>query len=162
MAIKKILIVGPTGQLAFDLIRVLRSDYQIIEANRGNFDICDFEAADKFIKNSMVDIVINTAAYHKTEECELNPEKSFNVNAPGAFNIANSGFCPFYEWAKKIFELYGIKANLIAISSSERPSNLKRPKYSPLVSENFSKIGIKPLRPWQEALGDFMLEYNKK
>lgn len=86
----KILIIGANGQLAFDLIKVFDKDCEIIRAIRNDFDVADFGAANKFITEHRPDIVINTAAYHKTEECELNPEKSFAVNAIGAFNIAKA------------------------------------------------------------------------
>src|SRR3989344_2888552 len=87
---KKILIIGSTGQLAFDLIRVLKGSCKIIPATRNDFDVVDSSGAEKFIKNHRPDIVINAAAYHKTEECERNPDKSFQVNAIGAYNIART------------------------------------------------------------------------
>src|SRR3989338_6254374 len=87
---KKILIIGSTGQLAFDLIKILKDSYNIIPAARKDFDVVDSSGAEKFIKSHKPDIVINAAAYHKTEECELNPEKSFQVNAIGAYNVARA------------------------------------------------------------------------
>lgn len=87
---KKILIIGAAGQLAFDLIEVLKRNYEIIPATRNDFDVVDSSGAEKFIKNHKPNIVINAAAYHKTEECELNPEKSFQVNAIGAYNVAKA------------------------------------------------------------------------
>src|SRR3989344_6862932 len=87
---KKVLIVGSTGMLAFDLLRTFKKDYEVIGASRADFDVTDKSAALSFIKNHMPNVVINTAAYHKTEECELNPEKSFQINAIGAFNVAKA------------------------------------------------------------------------
>jgi len=235
----------------------------------------------------MPDIVINTAAYHKTEECELNPEKSFSVNAIGAFNaakaakeigakiifistdyvfdgrkehysesdapnplnvygasklageiltkIANDNFyiirtswlfgihksgkghnfvslmlekakngenikvvddqfgsptytydlaakikelieknapadiyhitntssCSWHELAEKIFELVKLNPKIEKIKSSDRPSSVKRPKYSVLISENLKKQGIDNLRPWPEALSAYLDEIKK-
>lgn len=85
---RKILIVGADGQLAFDLIRVLKSDYEIIEARYADFDVSDFPGTRAFIAHARPDIVINTAAYNKTEEAERNPEKSFQVNTLGAYSVA--------------------------------------------------------------------------
>ena len=284
----KVIIVGANGQLAFDLKKVFESDYEIIGATRADFDVADGVSAGNFIKDRAPDFVINTAAFHKTEECELNPEKSFAVNAIGAYNVAkaaaginakiiffstdyvfdgskkyftendmpnplnvysasklagenltkianddyyiirtswlfgvhksskglnfvnlmlekaknneiirvvndqfgsptytrdlafkikelidkkapsgiyhitNGGSCSWHEFAEKIFEFSGFKADLEAVSSQERPSNIKRPKYSVLMCENLKKQGIENLRPWQEALEDFMLEYKGK
>lgn len=280
---KKVLIIGSTGMLAFDLIEIFEKDYEIIKATRDDFDVSDGLTVERFVKNANPDVVINTAAYHKTEECELNPEKSFAVNAIGAYNVAkaaadinakivffstdyvfdgskefftesdtpnplnvygasklagenltrianenyyiirtswlygshesskgynfvslmlekakngeiikvindqfgsptytydlalkikeligkealsgvyhitNSGSCSWYEFAKKIFELANLKPNLEEIKSSDRSSNIKRPKYSVCVSENLKKQGIENLRLWQEALKEFLI-----
>ncbi|KKR55415.1 MAG: dTDP-4-dehydrorhamnose reductase [Candidatus Curtissbacteria bacterium GW2011_GWA1_40_24] len=285
---RKILIVGANGQLAFDLIRIFSGNYEILKADSGNFDVADKIATESFIKNHAPNIVINTAAYHKTEECELNPEKSFAVNAIGAFNVAkaakevgakivfistdyvfdggkkyftesdapnplnvygasklagenltkianedyfiirtswlfgihksgkgnnfvtlmlekakngenikvvndqfgsptytydlalkirelidknipsgayhitNSNSCSWYEFAQKIFELTNMRISIEKIKSTDSPSRIKRPQYSVLISENLKKQGIESLRPWQDALGDFVLECNKK
>ncbi len=88
--IKKIVVIGADGQLAFDLIRIFRSDYKVIEARRGDFDITDQKAVEKFIFKLKPNIVINTAAFHKTEDCEKDPEKSFLVNGIGAFNVSKA------------------------------------------------------------------------
>ncbi|MDO8676893.1 MAG: dTDP-4-dehydrorhamnose reductase [Candidatus Azambacteria bacterium] len=87
---KKVLIVGSAGMLAFDLIKIFTGDYEIIRADRQDFDVSDWPAVSRFVAAVRPDIVINTAAYHKTEECELNPEKSFAVNAIGAYNVAKA------------------------------------------------------------------------
>ena len=72
---QKILIVGADGQLAFDLIRVLKPDYDLIQARYTDFDVSDFSRTRTFIAHAHPDIVINTAAYNKTEEAERDPEK---------------------------------------------------------------------------------------
>lgn len=87
---QKILIVGADGQLAFDLIRVLKPDYEVIEARYADFDVSDCVKTRAFIAHAHPDIVINTAAYNKTEEAERNPEKSFQVNALGAHSVASA------------------------------------------------------------------------
>lgn len=87
---KKILIVGADGQLAFDLICVLKPDYKVIEARYADFDVTDFSGTRAFIAHARPDIVINTAAYNKTEEAERDPEKSFQVNALGAHSVASA------------------------------------------------------------------------
>lgn len=86
---KKILIIGANGQLAFDLIKVL-DNYDIIKATRDNCDITNYDFCESFIKKHKPDIVINTAAYHNTTKCEENPDIAFNVNAVGALNCAKA------------------------------------------------------------------------
>ena len=88
MGKQKILIVGADGQLAFDLIRVLKPDYDLTQARYADFDVSDCSRTRAFIAHAHPDIVINTAAYNKTEEAERDPEKSFRVNALGAHSVA--------------------------------------------------------------------------
>lgn len=86
----KILVIGADGQLAFDLLSVLRKRNKVFAATRKDFDVTNKLKVDSYIKKLKPDVVINTAAFHNTEECELDPEKSFAVNAIGAFNVAKS------------------------------------------------------------------------
>lgn len=277
---KTVLVIGSTGLLAFDLIRVFRENYKVIKANRADFDIADETAVKKFISFCKPDIIINTAALVKVDACESNPRQAFETNAIGALNvakaakdvgalnvyistnyvfdgskesfsesdtpnpvniygasklageiitkiiggnyyiirtswlygirrkdsvfvsqilesakkseavevvndqfgtptytldlarkikelvdkkvpngvyhIANSGFCSWYGYAEKILELCGVHAELMAIKLEERNPVIKKPKYSVLTSANLEKTGIKNLRPWEEALKDYL------
>lgn len=277
---KTVLIIGSTGLLAFDLIKIFKKDYKVIEASRADFDIVDESAVKRFIGSCKPDIVINTAALVKVDACESNPRRAFEVNTIGALNvvkaakdigalniyistnyvfdgnkhsyseddapnpinvygasklagefitkiiggdyyiirtgwlygirrkdsvfasqilesakkgeaiklvnnqfgtptytldlalkikeladkkvpsgiyhITNSGFCSWYDYAKKILELCNIHAKLIAIKLEERAPIIKRPRYSVLTERNLKKVGVKRLRPWDEALKDYL------
>src|SRR3989344_3252316 len=41
---KKIIVVGSTGMLAFDLLRTFEKDYEVIGASRADFDVTDIGA----------------------------------------------------------------------------------------------------------------------
>lgn len=283
-SMSKELIIGSNGQLAFDLIRVLKNNHEVIEVTHQDVDVCDCTGVGQLIGKYKPDTVINTAAYHKVEDCETNPEKSFQVNAIGAFNVAqaaaavgarsvfistdyvfdggketffeddipnplnvygasklageiltrignpayyivrtswlfgihqsgkghnfvslmlekarsgepvkvvddqfgsptytydlarkikefidrnapsgiyhitNSGFCSWYEFAREIFNLSGIKVDIVPVSSSEFSSRVRRPQYSVLLSKNLDKVGIGQLRDWQIALTHYLKE----
>lgn len=86
----KILIVGSTGLLAFDLIRVFEKNYKIIKASRRDFDIVNEAAVKRYISSCKPDIIINTAALVKVDACESCPRKAFEVNTIGALNIAKA------------------------------------------------------------------------
>ncbi|KKS44903.1 dTDP-4-dehydrorhamnose reductase [Candidatus Azambacteria bacterium RIFOXYD1_FULL_42_11] len=90
MKYKLVLIIGSTGLLAFDLIRIFKEDdsYKVIGSNHDDFDVADKQATEKFIALINPDIVINTAGFIKVDECERDPKKSFKVNAIGAHNVA--------------------------------------------------------------------------
>ena len=285
---RKVLIIGAGGQLAYDLIRVLGDSYRVIRATHSDFDICDRPATRRFIKKYRPDVVINTAAFHNTTECELDPTKSFQVNAIGAYNVAaaaadlgapvvfistdyvfdgskkkfseeddpnplnvygasklagenltrianqrffiirtsglfglhqsgkghnfislmldkfrsnqsprvvndefssitysydlatkikelldkkvpygiyhlvNKGGASWYTFAKKTAQLSNNTTGPIPISAREWPSTIRRPKYGCLVSQNLAKVGIGPLRPWQEAVSAYLDELSRE
>lgn len=84
----KILVVGATGQLGFDLMRTLGDEahglsHQEIEITRQD------NVRDLF-RQLRPEIVINAAAIVRTEWCENNPEDCFRVNTLGAYYIAKA------------------------------------------------------------------------
>ena len=98
-----------------------------------------------------------------TYDLALKIRELIDKNIPsGAYHITNSNSCSWYEFAQKIFELTNMRISIEKIKSTDSPSRIKRPQYSVLISENLKKQGIESLRPWQDALGDFVLECNKK
>lgn len=86
----KIGIIGADGQLGFDLARIFAADAEVVGWTLADFDVTDKEKISAKIKEAKPDVIINTAAFHKVEECELDPGKSFAVNAAGAFNAAKA------------------------------------------------------------------------
>lgn len=79
------------------------------------------------------------------------------------YHIVNQGNVSWYQFAKKIFELANLAVDLIPVKTNDSISEgknlfIKRPKYSVLISKNLEKVGIKPLRNWEEALKDFIKE----
>ena len=86
----KVAIIGANGQLGFDLARSFRPDFEVIEFTIDDFDVSDAPDVEKMIAKAKPSLVINTAAFHNTEECERNPAKSFSVNAVGAWNVARA------------------------------------------------------------------------
>jgi dTDP-4-dehydrorhamnose reductase len=87
----KVLLIGATGQLGTDLHRVfLREGWEIVLIAHTNLDVFDSERVEETIRSNSPDLVINTAAFHKVEECEIKPERAFGVNAIGAFNLAKA------------------------------------------------------------------------
>jgi len=83
-------IFGSTGQLGTDLVEVLREskNFEIIPLTHEDADCADSNAVRKILLSSRPQIVINSAAYVRVDDCEDHPEDAFRVNAIGAFNIA--------------------------------------------------------------------------
>lgn len=80
----------------------------------------------------------------------------------GTYHLPNSGACSRWEFANEILRLAGLENVTNApILSSEfvRPST--PPPYAPLNNIAGAAIGV-VLRPWPEALADYMTEYVKR
>jgi dTDP-4-dehydrorhamnose reductase len=83
----KIVVIGSTGQFGTDLVKVFGQEYETIGLTHKEIEITDYNSC-QIIKEHRPDIIINTAAFHKTDQCEEDPVKTFAVNAIGAKNIA--------------------------------------------------------------------------
>jgi dTDP-4-dehydrorhamnose reductase len=74
----------------------------------------------------------------------------------GLFHVTNAGACSWYEFARAIFELAGVRADLTPIPTAERHDPARRPCYSVLAGTALSAAGVPPLRPWRDALADYL------
>jgi dTDP-4-dehydrorhamnose reductase len=83
----KVAIIGSNGQLGTDLMKVLGREYEAIGLTHKDIEVTDYNSC-KILKEYNPNIVINTAAFHKTDQCEEEPLKAFLVNAIGAKNVA--------------------------------------------------------------------------
>ena len=83
----RIVVIGSTGQLGTDLMKVLSSDHEVIGLTHGDIEVTDYSSC-LVLKEYNPDVVINTAAFHKTDLCEDEPLKTFSVNALGAKSVA--------------------------------------------------------------------------
>lgn len=83
----RILITGASGQLGTDLGRVL-TEHQVIPCSHAALEVTDADQVQAVLQEQRPDVVINTAAYHKVDECESFPDKTFAVNATGPRNLA--------------------------------------------------------------------------
>jgi dTDP-4-dehydrorhamnose reductase len=85
----KVLVTGVNGQLGHDVIKELNvRKINCVGAGRGEFDITNFEATDKFIKDCKPDVVIHCSAYTAVDKAEDEPELCRKVNVKGTENIA--------------------------------------------------------------------------
>jgi len=82
------LLIGSHGQLGSDLCRVWTDE--LIALPHEALDVCDREQAHSIIRSEAPALVINTAAYHRVDECESNAARAFEVNALGAKNVADA------------------------------------------------------------------------
>lgn len=76
----------------------------------------------------------------------------FNSNKYGIYHIVNEGITSWFEYAKEILKLAGIKKEVTPITTEELNRPAKRPKYSAMIN---SKLPL--LRPWRQALEEYIL-----
>lgn len=75
----------------------------------------------------------------------------------GLFHLSNSGAVTFAEYAQEIFRLSKMACDVEAVSSAEYGAAAGRPRYSVLSNAKAHMAGVTPLRPWQDALKEFLL-----
>ncbi len=83
----RILITGANGQLGTDLCQVLE-DFDVLPMTHADLEITTLDDVKFVLDKYRPDVVINTAAYVRVDDCETEQDKSFTVNALGARNIA--------------------------------------------------------------------------
>jgi dTDP-4-dehydrorhamnose reductase len=77
-------------------------------------------------------------------------------DATGLFHLANAGECSWFEFAKGVFELAGVEVKMEPIETGETRRRARRPSYSALATVRLGDGGPASLRPWREALGDYL------
>lgn len=75
----------------------------------------------------------------------------------GTYHIVNAGQCSWYELAQKTLELAGVTTMEVKpIPSTQYPTPTRRPAYSVLRRYALELQGRDNLRPWQQALAEFI------
>lgn len=75
----------------------------------------------------------------------------------GIVHVTNSGICSWYELAGEILKITGKKDVFVAAIKTaglNRPAN--RPQFSALDNSRYVSITGQPLRPWPEALAEYL------
>jgi dTDP-4-dehydrorhamnose reductase len=83
----RIAVIGADGQLGSDLVKALSGE-DVVPLLHSQIEVADREQCLRVLTEAAPEFIINTAAFHKVDECESNPVKSFQVNMAGAFNAA--------------------------------------------------------------------------
>ena len=80
---KKILVLGASGQLGEALKKYLIrwSEVKFLNRNEVNFE--NVKSSEKIIKNFKPNYIINAAAYTNVDNAENSQEKAFLINAYG-------------------------------------------------------------------------------
>ena len=74
----------------------------------------------------------------------------------GLFNMTNEGSCTWYEFARAIFEIAGVEADLSPTTSDAYKTPAIRPKYSVLENARLKELGLNQMKHWREALTAYL------
>lgn len=77
-------------------------------------------------------------------------------DARGLFHMTNTGGCSWYEFAREIFRLSKIEAELSPCTTAEFAAKAPRPAYSVLDNRALRAAGFEDFRPWQEGLAEYL------
>ncbi len=75
----------------------------------------------------------------------------------GIFHITNRGACSWYQFTTEILKLAGITTPVVPITSDQYPQKARRPRYSVLDNSHLRLLGMDDMRPWPEALKDYLV-----
>src|SRR5262245_25670751 len=81
-----IAILGANGQLGQDLQRVL-NPAEICAFTRKDFDVTDHQATRGALMDLRPDVILNTTAYHRVDDCETHADLAYGVNALAVLNL---------------------------------------------------------------------------
>jgi len=84
----KVAVIGSTGQLGQDLMGVFGEE--AVGFAHQDLDVMDEASVASAVLSAEPDWVLNTAAFHRVDDCEVNPTLTFAVNAIGALNVARA------------------------------------------------------------------------
>lgn len=73
---------------------------------------------------------------------------------PGTYHVTNAGSCSWYRFARSIFELAGVSADLSPRPAGEQA--VRRPRNSILLDTRSAPLGLPPSRPWEDALAWYL------
>ena len=85
----RVVLIGANGQLGTDMKRVFQdAGDTVFPYVHAQLDVCSEARIAEVLAETKPDLVLNTAAYHRVEECEKKSELAFQVNGTAAMNLA--------------------------------------------------------------------------
>jgi dTDP-4-dehydrorhamnose reductase len=102
--------------------------------------------------------VVNDQVFSPTYTSDLAKKIAQLINTEyyGILHITNKGACSWFEFAREILKLAGIDTPVIPVTSDQYPQKARRPHFSVLDNYHLRLLGMDDMRPWQEALKDYM------
>ncbi|PYN29646.1 MAG: dTDP-4-dehydrorhamnose reductase [Candidatus Rokuibacteriota bacterium] len=74
------------------------------------------------------------------------------------YHLTNVGETSWHGFARRVFALAGVEAELVPVTSAEFGARARRPAYSVLAHASLAALGEDDLRPWDAALAAYVAE----
>ena len=84
---RRVVVIGSKGQLGSDLVRELGDPDRVVPLSHQDLEICDHVRTRELLTRLRPDAVINTAAYHRVDDCEDHETRAFETNADAVLNL---------------------------------------------------------------------------
>jgi dTDP-4-dehydrorhamnose reductase len=85
----RIAVIGAVGQLGMDVCQGFEQNGdEVYRLGHAQIEIASPEAVQDCLTKIAPDVIVNTAAFHKVEQCEVDPAQAFAINASGARHLA--------------------------------------------------------------------------
>jgi len=87
----RLLVLGGWGQLGTDLhAAAVEAGHELIRPRSADVDVTLADQVRAAAREVRPDAVVNAAAFHRVDVCEVQPEPAFAVNAAGALHVARA------------------------------------------------------------------------
>lgn len=95
----RILVTGAAGQLGSEVVAELERrsltgarghGIEVIAADRSRLDVGDRDSVLSAVSSIEPDVIVHPAAWTAVDDCELDPDRAFRVNALGARHVAEA------------------------------------------------------------------------
>jgi len=93
---------------------------------------------------------------HKTVELLERWSATRDESLLGLYHLTNAGSCSWYEFAREVVRSIGASLVVEPISTAQYGARAPRPMYSVLARRHLDRLGLDDLRPWNEALADYL------
>lgn len=86
----KILVIGKSGQLAWELNQLSSTDHEVVCLGRNDVDIASSSSLTAILITYKAEAVINASAYTAVDQAESDTENAYALNALSVGNIAHA------------------------------------------------------------------------
>ena len=79
-----------------------------------------------------------------------------DAGADGVLHLTNDGECSWFDFTQAIMDIAAMDVPVEPVDTAVGPGIVQRPRNGVLRSVRAEGLRLRPLRPWREALEDYM------